>query len=132
MDKKAENHAEMRMVLAFRGDLDEMTRGKSEVQAAHAAFSAGVRLAIDKPLLVNQYLADGQPKICIEVDDEDHLAKVVERARKRGVHVEIVRDQGRTVFAGPTQTCAIMGPMSKTDSNAITRGTRMRDREKQT
>ena len=38
MDKKAENHAEMRMVLAFRGDLDEMTRGKSEVQAAHAAF----------------------------------------------------------------------------------------------
>ena len=132
MDRKADNHAELRMVLAFRGDLDEMTRGKSEVQAAHAAFSAGVRLAVDRPLLVNEYLASGQPKICVEVEDEEHLAKVVERARKRGVHVETVKDQGRTVFAGPTQTCAIMGPMTKTDSNAITRGTRMRDRERQT
>lgn len=132
METRAANHSELRMVLAFRGDLDEMTRGKSEVQAAHAAFSAGVRLAVDKPHLVNQYLAAGQPKICIEVDDEAHLEKIIEKARGRGVHVEIVRDQGRTVFAGPTQTCAIMGPMSKTDSNAITRGTRMRDREKQT
>jgi len=132
MDTKAANHDELRMVLVFRADLPEMTRGKSEVQAAHAAFTAGVRLAIDEPHLVNRYLAAGQPKICIEVDDEPQLTWIVEKARARGVHVETVRDQGRTVFAGPTMTCAIMGPMSKTDSNFITRGTRMRDREKRT
>lgn len=132
MDKKAKNHSELRMIIAFRGDLTEMTRGKSEVQAAHAAFSAGVRLAVDKPLLVNQYLAAGQPKICVEVENEDHLNKVIERAHKRGASVETVRDEGRTIFNGPTLTCAIIGPISKTDSNAITRGTRMRDKNRNT
>lgn len=132
MEKKAENHSELRMVLAFRGDLDEMTRGKSEVQAAHAAFAAGVVLSGTHPDLVRDYLADGQPKICIEVDDERHLLAVVGRAEKRGVQVSMIKDQGRTIFSGETLTCAIMGPMSKTDSNALTRGTRMRDREKRT
>ena len=130
MHEKAANHSELRMVLAFRGDLDQMTRGKSEVQAAHAAFAAGVVLSRSHPELVQRYLADGQPKISIEVDDENHLRVIMARAEKRGLQVSMVKDQGRTIFNGETVTCAIIGPMSKTDSNAVTRGTRMRDRER--
>ena len=130
MEEKAANHAELRMVLAIRGDLDEMTRGKSEIQAAHAAFAAGVVLSRTHPDLVQRYLADGQPKIGVEVNDEMHLRAIIARAEKRGVQVSMIKDQGRTIFTGETVTCAIIGPMSKTDSNAVTRGTRMRDKER--
>lgn len=117
------------MALVFRGDLPEMTRAKSEVQAAHAAFEAAVNLAKDNPDLLAAYMADNQPKIGLEAEGQEHLLKIVEKAKKREVPVTVITDAGRTIFEGPTMTCAIIGPMSKTDSNSITRGTRMRDKE---
>lgn len=126
MDEKATNHAEMRMALVFRGDLDSMTRGKSEGQAAHAAFELAVMLMMSDPAKARAYLDGGQPKIVVETPDMTGLEKVVARAQARGVPLVIITDQGRTCFPEPTTTCALIGPMSKTDSNAVTRGTRMR------
>lgn len=127
MDVKAANHSELRMALIFRADLDKMTRGKSEGQACHAGFEAGVLLARSDPGLADRYLADGQPKIVLEIPDIEGLHKAVAKAQKRGVNVLAITDLGRTCFDGPTMTCALIGPMSKTDSNAITRGTELRD-----
>jgi peptidyl-tRNA hydrolase len=127
VDVKAANHSELRMALVFRADLDEMTRGKSEGQACHAGFESGVLLARSDPDLADRYLADGQPKIVLEIPDIEGLHKVVAKAHKRGVRVLAITDLGRTCFDGPTMTCALIGPMSKTDSNAITRGTELRD-----
>jgi peptidyl-tRNA hydrolase len=127
VDVRAANHSELRMALVFRADLDAMTRGKSEGQACHAGFEAGVLLARSDPDLADRYLADGQPKIVLEIPDIEGLHKVVAKAHKRGVSVLAITDLGRTCFDGPTMTCALIGPMSKTDSNAITRGTELRD-----
>ena len=127
VDVKAANHSELRMALIFRADLDAMTRGKSEGQACHAGFEAGVLLARNDPDLADRYLADNQPKIVLEIPDIEGLHKAVAKAQKRGVRVVAITDLGRTCFDGPTMTCALIGPMTKTDSNAITRGTEMRD-----
>jgi peptidyl-tRNA hydrolase len=129
VNETAANHSELRMALIFRADLDTMTRGKSEGQAAHAAFEAGVLLAREDPDLADRYLADNQPKIVVETPDLAGLQKAIAKARSRDVRVIAITDLGRTCFDGPTMTCALIGPMSKTNSNAITRGTRMRDRE---
>lgn len=132
MDVKAANHSELRMALVFRADLDAMTRGKSEGQACHAGLEAGVLLAREAPELADAYLADGQPKVVLETPDLAGLEKCVAKARSRGVRVTLITDLGRTCFDGETTTCALIGPMSKTDSNAVTRGTTMRDRPKTT
>lgn len=126
MDQKAANHSELRMALVFRDDLDEMTRGKSEGQACHAGLEAGILLAREDPALADAYLADGQPKSVVNARGLAGLEKCVAIARKRGLRVMVITDLGRTCFDGPTVTCALIGPMSKTDSNAVTRGTRMR------
>lgn len=126
VDVKADNHSELRMALVFRADLDKMTRGKSEGQACHAGFESGVMLARSDPALADRYLADGQPKVVLDIPDIEGLHKIVARANKRGVRVLAITDLGRTCFDGPTMTCALIGPMSKTDSNAITRGTELR------
>lgn len=123
--------SELQMVLVFRADLPEMLRGKSEIQAAHGAFEIGCRLSVtDKPL-VDEYLSQVQLKINVEVDGEDGIFRIAQKAAARGVPYHVVTDAGRTVFERPTVTCMIAGPMTKTNSNALTRGTRMRDREKQ-
>ena len=127
MNEKAANHSELRMALVFRADLDAMTRGKSEGQACHAGLEAGILLARQDPDLADRYMADGQPKVVLEIPDLEGLERVVAKAHKRGVRVVTITDLGRTCFDGPTRTCALIGPMSKTDSNAITRGTTMRD-----
>lgn len=130
MDVKAANHSELRMALVFRADLDTMTRGKSEGQACHAGLEAGILLAREMPELADAYLADGQPKVVLETPDLAGLEKCVTKARSRGLRVTLITDLGRTCFDGKTTTCALIGPMSKTDSNAVTRGTIMRDRPK--
>jgi len=127
MNEKAANHSELRMALVFRADLDAMTRGKSEGQACHAGLEAGVLLARQDPELADRYLGDGQPKIVLETPDLESLGRIVAKAHKRGVRVLTITDLGRTCFPEPTMTCALIGPMSKTDSNGITRGTTMRD-----
>jgi peptidyl-tRNA hydrolase len=126
MDQKAANHSELRMALIFRDDLDQMTRGKSEGQACHAGLEAGILLAREDPALADAYMADGQPKSVLNAKGLPGLEKCVATARKRGLRVTLIKDLGRTCFDGPTVTCALIGPMSKTDSNAVTRGTRMR------
>lgn len=118
---------ELRMALVFRADLDEMTRGKSEGQACHAGFEAGMALARTDPDMADLYLSQGQIKSVLETPDLASLEKIVARAEKRGVRCTAITDLGLTCFDGPTRTCVLIGPMSRTDSNSITRGTSMRD-----
>jgi peptidyl-tRNA hydrolase len=129
LNEKADNHSELRMALVFRADLTAMTRGKSEGQACHAGLEAGILLARADPELADRYMADGQPKVVLETPDLESLRTIIARAEKRGVRITMITDLGRTCFPEPTVTCALIGPMSKTDSNAITRKTRMRDRD---
>jgi PTH2 family peptidyl-tRNA hydrolase len=117
----------MQMALVFRADLDAMTRAKSEVQAAHAAEDLVFSLMETNPDLMRRYRSGPRTKVSLEVDTEAALYGIRDKALRRGVPHVIVQDAGKTIFPEPTVTCIILGPMSKTDSNALTRGTRMRD-----
>ena len=120
-----------KIALIFRADLTEMTRGKSEIQAAHAGMEHALKVNDADRQLLLAYMATGQTKVGMEVDSEAHLRKIGDRAAARGVPCTLITDAGRTVFDGPTVTCVMVGPMNKTDNNALTRGARMRDRERQ-
>lgn len=117
---------ELKMVLVFRADLPQMLRGKSEIQAAHGAVKLAHRLTKSDEQLMDEYLAQNQPKVNVEVNDLEGIHKIIRKAENRGIHYELVQDAGNTVFEGPTYTCAIFGPTSSTNSNALTRDTRMR------
>jgi peptidyl-tRNA hydrolase len=129
MDVKSANHGDLRMALVFRGDLGVMTRGKSEGQAAHAACELTTLMMMSDPARMHAYLDSGQTKVVLETPDKAGLDAVIAKADRRGVPFVAITDAARTCFKVPTMTCVLIGPMSKTDSNSITRGTKMRDRE---
>lgn len=113
---------ELRIAVVFRSGLD-MPRGKSEVQFGHAV---AMLIAGDYPGLVESYMAGSQLKLSMEVDGENGLLEIIGKAEKRHVPWVKVTDAGRTVFGVPTFTCIGLGPMNKTDCNALTRNARMR------
>jgi len=113
----------LRMIVVIRGDLPQMTRAKGEVQFGHAIAALMHKAPAD---LIDRYMADNQPKICMEVDDLSEIERIRAKAESRGVTFEVIKDAAHTVFDEPTITCVGIGPMTKTDGNAITRGARMR------
>lgn len=113
---------EMRIAVIFRADLD-MPRGKSEVQFGHGVAMLLGQMDRDSAWW---YLSGLQMKLSLEVDDEPALDAILKRAALRNVQAVKVTDAGRTVFGRPTVTCIALGPMSKTDCNALTRNARMR------
>lgn len=113
---------ELRIAVIFRSDLD-MPRGKSEVQFGHAV---ALLLGECDRELAWLYMSGSQLKLSMEVDGEAGLLEIIGKAEKRGVPWAKVTDAGRTVFGVPTFTCVGIGPMNKTDCNALTRNARMR------
>lgn len=61
-------------------------------------------------------------KVCVRVDSEEQLMKIVEEATRAGLHTEVITDAGKTEFAGvPTKTCAAIGPDEAEKIDAVTR-----------
>jgi peptidyl-tRNA hydrolase len=123
---KSPNAEKLRMVIVYRADLPEMTRAKGEIEAGHGFARLIFNLMKENPELVEAYMADNQPKLNMEVPDLGALRKIQEKATARGVPNFLVEDAGYTVFNGPTITCLVMGPMNKTNGNALTRDAKMR------
>jgi peptidyl-tRNA hydrolase len=125
----------LRMAFVYRADLD-MPRAKGEIQLGH-----GVGFIVEELLgsdgdtpsfsdnldLLRTWLRSGQPKVNMEVDDMAGLERIMETARRRGVPHRLVIDEAHTVFTERTATCVAIGPMTKTDCNAVTRTARRRE-----
>jgi peptidyl-tRNA hydrolase len=120
------NIEKLRIIVVFRSDLPEMTRAKGEVQFGHAVASVMFSAMQVEPSVVEQYMSENQIKLNMEVDGLEALLKIQEKATKRGVNHFVVTDAAHTVFEKPTITAIGLGPMSKTDGNALTRDARMR------
>jgi len=107
----------MKLVLVVRTDLG-MGRGKLAAQVAHAAVAA--TLSTSGTAAHDEWLAEGQPKVVLRADDEDHLARLVGAASAAGLPVEVVRDAGRTQVPAGTVTCAAVGPAPVDAVDAVT------------
>lgn len=78
-------------------------------QGAHASLAATLK-SLDDPR-TKEWLAGPFKKICVQVDSEEALEAIVEKAESDGIIYARIIDAGLTEFGGvPTLTCAAFGP----------------------
>lgn len=106
-----------KLIIVVRADLG-MGRGKVAAQAAHAAVAAA--LASVGTAAFRAWLRDGQPKVVLRADGEDHLHAIAGQARAAGLPVQVVRDAGRTQVAEGTATCCAIGPAADASIDTVT------------
>ena len=112
------------MVAIFRADLD-LPPGKLAVQAGHAFLTAWRKAYAADEAAAADYANDIQTKVVLVAPDLATLERIAAKATERGVPSALITDAARTVLPEPTVTVLGLGPMSKTDCNALTRGLRM-------
>jgi PTH2 family peptidyl-tRNA hydrolase len=111
----------MKQVILMRKDL-KMRRGKEIAQGSHASMAFLIHP--DKEHFDN-YLAEwlhlGQTKICLQINSEEELMELYNKAIDAGLISHFITDAGRTEFNGvPTKTCLAIGPNKSEDIDAIT------------
>ena len=112
---------ELRMVAVFRADV-RLSALKMASQAGHAYLMAFLQAQADGNPLAAEYVAGNHTKISLMAPDLASLERILRKAQDRGVPAVLVTDAGRTELSGPTVTVLGLGPLTKTDSNALTRG----------
>lgn len=110
--------SEVRMCAIFRADLP-LPPGKMAAQAGHAFLGAWLKATPNDRLLYNLC---AQPKVVLMAADEVELRSICEKAKKRKVPHVLITDAARTVLPSPAVTVLGLGPMERTDYNALTRG----------
>lgn len=125
----------VKQVIVIRKDL-KMRRGKEIAQGSHASMAFLSRRLYDpvngppwKSLNMKASFTqveldwlDGKfTKVCLQVDSEEALQAVYEKARAAGLEVHGVTDAGATEFHGvPTKTCLAIGPDEAEKIDAVT------------
>ncbi|MBY3155228.1 hypothetical protein HFO56_23175 [Rhizobium laguerreae] len=106
--------AELKIWIFARKDL-ALSLGKFGAQAGHAAGTCMVLSDRGNSVNVDAYMAQGQPKITVAVDDEAELVKCVELCRSEMLVSVLVQDAGRTELDGKTVTMGAVGPCLRVD-----------------
>lgn len=105
-----------------------MRRGKEIAQGAHASIMwLSERLArfLYKPYFSDEemeWLSGTFTKVTLQVDSEEALLDVFNRARAKGLISCLVTDSGKIEFDGiPTKTCCAIGPHEAAKIDEITK-----------
>lgn len=110
----------MKMVIVMRNDL-KIPKGKAVSQGAHAALAF---VLTDPRVLrerdVEKWLDEGQPKLCLKVQEHREFWDIKKKAEQAGLRVHAIQDEGRTAFKKPTWTCLAIGPNRDEDIDKIT------------
>lgn len=129
----------IKQVVVIRKDL-KMRRGKEIAQGAHAAMAFLLHelniheeeddnaylIGRFKTDVVREWMYKMQTKVTLQVNSEDELLAVYERAKLAGLTVHLITDAGATEFHGvPTKTCLAIGPDEAERIDAITRNLRL-------
>lgn len=123
----------VKQVIVMRKDLN-MRKGKMVAQGAHASMAAVINyggyelyedgvehlcVQINGPM--GEWLKGKFTKVCLGVDSEEELLKIVAQADEAGLHCALIKDAGLTEFNGvPTLTCAAIGPDYSEEIDKIT------------
>jgi peptidyl-tRNA hydrolase, PTH2 family len=110
----------VKQIIIIRKDL-RMGRGKEIAQGAHAAMAwLSHRLIHDQNTNTalaqfsdaeRQWLMTSFRKVTLQVNSEEELLAIYNRAEATGLQVHLITDSGLTVFHGqPTITCLAIGP----------------------
>lgn len=114
-----------KMVLVVRTDI-AMGKGKTAAQCAHAAVEC-YRQAIDngKSQLYESWLIQGQPKIVVQVRNQEELIALAKKARSAGLISVIIKDAGRTELVSGTISTLGIGPGPKNTIDGLTSNLRL-------
>lgn len=110
-----------RMVAILHTDL-LLSSGKLPDQAGHAFLTAWRKAHEQDPVGTKNYAESGQAEIVLVAPDHAELNRVAEKANAHGAAHALITDAARTMLAEPVVTALGLGPMPKTDCNALTRG----------
>lgn len=120
MEKKT---SETKMVIVMRKDL-KMTKGKYVAQGSHASLGNVLNIqknGTDKQKeILDTWLRDSFVKVCLYVNSLEELHEIYQKAVDNGEAVQLITDNGLTMFKGiKTDTClSILG--YRKDVDAIT------------
>lgn len=118
-------------MILVRKDL-KMRRGKEIAQGSHASMEfliSQIRQHLnEKPDITvslnpeeTAWLSGGMAKVCLQVNSEEELLDYHERALRHSLKSFLIRDSGRTEFAGmPTLTACAIGPAPASRIDAVT------------
>jgi len=118
----------VKQVIVIRRDL-KMRRGKEIAQGAHAAMmwlsERLARFLYGKVMLSDEeqeWMSGTFTKVTLQVDSEEALLDVFNRARAKGLTAHLVTDSGKTEFDGvPTKTCCAIGPHKAEKIDEVTK-----------
>lgn len=114
----------IKQVIVMRKDL-KMNRGKEIAQGSHASMSFMVHRLEYRDKLLNAHEYHGPlfskeehawmegsfAKVCVQVNSEQELLDIHEKAKQAGLVTHLITDSGKTYFNGvPTHTCLAIGP----------------------
>ncbi len=104
---------EMKQVIAIRADL-KMSKGKTAVQAAHAAVEAVLSIIDSGNTMwlgwLRVWRSQGQKKIAVRVANEQELLEVYREALRLGLPASLIADAGLTELPPGTRTASAIGP----------------------
>jgi len=98
-----------KMVIVFRSDL-QLSKGKTAVQAGHAAVSAAEEARKRKKEWWDDWLGEGQRKIAVKVKSEKELLELEKLAEEYALPCALIVDRGLTEIPPNTITCLGIGP----------------------
>lgn len=110
---------ETKQVIVIRKDL-KMRRGKEVAQGCHASLSFLTKNCdyVNSNIIQNEisneaidWLNGSFKKVCVQVESEQELLDIYNKAKEQKLEVHLITDSGHTEFNGiPTRTCLAIGP----------------------
>jgi peptidyl-tRNA hydrolase, PTH2 family len=120
-----------KMTIVWRNDLQCRT-GKKMGQAGHAVlerYCSTFDAHIDEdgnvspfkiPPAMLKWRKEQYRKIVLQVNSEEELLTIFNRAKELGLPVELITDCGLTEWDTPTKTCLAIGPEEEEKIDAVT------------
>lgn len=97
---------EYKQVIVVRKDLN-LSIGKTAVQVAHASLAAYSKTG---KIIKQNWEREGSKKVVLQVDSENELKLLYEKAKKRGLTTALIKDAGLTEIPPGTITALAIGP----------------------
>lgn len=124
-DKLELHDEEVRMTFIVSQDF-KMTQGKVASQCLHAAVSLYKNMTNPKskfynPTLMEKWEESGQTKIVLQIETNDELKAVFQKALSLGLNAYIVQDAGRTQVKPGSYTVLGIGPAPKTQIDRVSK-----------
>jgi len=108
-----------KQVIVFRSDL-KLSKGKTAVQAGHAAVSAAEEARKHRREWWEAWLNEGQCKVVVKVKSEAELLALEKKAEEMALPYALIVDRGLTEIPPGTITCLGIGPAPAEKIDKIT------------